>query len=84
MIETLGRIDNGERSIRVERSRFDSVHGPRSVLLITTYRRLRNGTWCRERSVTVRRAELEELGAMLGGISRLSTKNGDARQAQKE
>lgn len=74
MIETLGRIDSGERSIRVERSRFDSVHGPRTVLLITTYRQLRGGEWCRERSVSVRSAELEELGSMLGALAREKTK----------
>lgn len=70
MIETLGRIDTGDRSLRVERERFVSVHGPRTVLRISVYRLLRNGSWHRERAVTVRKGELDALSRRLSELAR--------------
>lgn len=69
-LETLARIDTGERSLRVERSTFVSVHGPRTVLLISTYRQVRGGRWHREKSVSVRRSELLELAGKLEQLAR--------------
>lgn len=68
-LEELARIEDGDRSLRIERSRFDSPHGPRTVLLITTYRRVRGGRWCRVGSVGVRRKEMVRLAAALHALA---------------
>jgi hypothetical protein len=68
-LDTIARIDSGDRSLRLERSRFVSVNGPRTVLQIATYRRTRGGQWVRERAVSVRRSELRQLAERLAELA---------------
>lgn len=65
--EVLARIDEGDRSTRVERCSFVGVDGrPRRLTSIAVYERLHFGGWACRRRVTLRR---RELAAVIAGLS---------------
>lgn len=70
-LDTLRRIDSGDQSLRFERSRFDTPHGPRTVYQVTRYYKTAQGRWVRAKGqrCSVRRHELARLAELLLAVA---------------
>lgn len=64
--DVLARVDDGDRSVRVERTSFVGLDGrPRRLVSVAVYERLHFGGWACRRRVTLRRREIREVIAGL-------------------
>lgn len=70
----LARVDEGERSVRVERRRFVGVDGrPRRMIAVAIYERLFRGGWACRKTVTLRAAEIDHV---IEGLTRARNPDG--------
>lgn len=68
--DVLARIDDGDRSVRVEWSAFVGHDGrPRRLVTIAIYQRLHRGGWACRRRVTLR---VRELVSVIAGLRRVA------------